>query len=226
MAWLEQKKSGQFSVAFRFGDQKFKRSLKTSHPKEARAARSRIEENIRLVERGLLTLPEDADVVAFLLSDGRVPARLVVKKATTLSSLFAQYREEIRRDSIEENSWATINLHLRHAERVLRKRLALHEVTLTKLQEYVDHRAAEPGKRQQLISPKTIRKEMATFSSVWLWASRKGLLERRFPSLGLKYPKEADKPPFQNSFGLELCSEGAGPKNDQRVDGPSRANAN
>jgi hypothetical protein len=169
MAWLEQKKSGQFLVAFRFGDQKFKRSLKTSHPNEARAAISRIEENIRLVERGLLTLPEDADVVAFLLSDGRVPARIVVQMPTTLSSLFAQYREEIRRDSIEENSWATINLHLRHVERVLGKRLPLHEVTLTKLQEYVDRRAAESGKRPRLVSPTTIRKEMATFSSVWLW---------------------------------------------------------
>ena len=199
MAWLEQKKSGQFLVAFRFGDEKFKRALGTKQSKEARAAKSRIEENIRLVERGLLTLPEDADIVSFLLSDGRVPAKIVVRKPTTLSSLFAQYREEIRRDSIEENSWATINLHLRHVERVLGKRLVLHEVSLSKLQEYVDHRAAERGKRQQLVSPTTIRKEMATFSSVWLWASRKGLLERRFPSLGLQYPKETDKPPLPTS---------------------------
>ena len=203
MAWLEQKKSGQYLVVFRFGEQRFKRALKTKQPKEARAAKSRVEENIRLVERGALTLPEDADVVAFLLSDGRVPAKIVVKKPTTLASLFAQYRDEIRRDSIEENSWSTINLHLRHVERVLGKRLALHDVTLNKLQEYVDQRAAEKGKRQQLISPTTIRKEMATFSSVWLWASRKGLLERRFPSLGLKYPKETDKPPFQNWDQIE-----------------------
>jgi integrase len=203
MAWLEQKKSGQFLVAFRFGEQRFKRALRTKQPKEARAAKSRIEENIRLVERGRLTLPEDADVVAFLLSDGRVPARIVVKKPTTLSSLFAQYRAEIRRDSIEENSWATINLHLRHVERVLGKNLATYEVTLSRLQDYVDHRAAEPGKRQQLISPATIRKEIATFSSVWLWASRKGLLESHFPSLGLKYPKETDKPPFQNWDQIE-----------------------
>lgn len=76
MAWLEQKKSGQFSVVFRFGEEKFKRSLRTKPSKEARAAKSRIEENIRLVERGLLTLPEDADVVSFLLSDGRVPAKI------------------------------------------------------------------------------------------------------------------------------------------------------
>lgn len=148
MAWLEQKKSGQFLAAFRFGEERFKRSLRTSRPKEARAARSRIEENIRLVERGVLTLPEDADVVAFLLSDGRFPARVVVKKPTTLPSLITQYREKIRRDSIEENSWTTIKLHLRHVERVLGKRLALHEVILTKLQEYVDHRAVEPDIRR------------------------------------------------------------------------------
>jgi integrase len=203
MAWLEQLNSGQFHVGFRFGDEKFKRSLRTSELKVAEAARSRIEDNIRLVERGILTLPDDADIVSFLLSDGRVAAKIVVKKPTTLSALFAQYRKEIRRDSVEENSWATINLHLRHVERVLGKRLALHEVSLSKLQEYVDHRAAERGKRQQFVSPATIRKELATFSSVWLWASRKGLLERCFPSLGLKYPKDTDKPPFQNWDQIE-----------------------
>lgn len=56
MAWLEQKKSGQFLVAFCSGDEKFKRVPGTKQTKEARAATSRIEENIRLVQRGVLTL--------------------------------------------------------------------------------------------------------------------------------------------------------------------------
>ncbi|MCG8584591.1 MAG: hypothetical protein MI757_07765 [Pirellulales bacterium] len=49
MAWLEQKKSGNFLVVFRYGDQKFKKSLKTRSEKAAQGRLSRLEENIGLI---------------------------------------------------------------------------------------------------------------------------------------------------------------------------------
>lgn len=72
MAWLEQKPSGNFLVAFRYGEQKFKKSLRTKSRKAAEGRLSRLEENISLVESGRLVIPDEADIASFLLSDGQV----------------------------------------------------------------------------------------------------------------------------------------------------------
>ena len=72
MAWLEQKPTGNFLVAFRYGEQKFKKSLRTKNEKTAAGRLARLEENISLVERGRLVIPDDADIASFLLSDGQV----------------------------------------------------------------------------------------------------------------------------------------------------------
>ena len=66
MAWLECERSGYYHVAFRLFDEKFKRSLRTKDRREAEARRSRLEENVRFVECGRLTIPTGTDPVAFL----------------------------------------------------------------------------------------------------------------------------------------------------------------
>ena len=67
MAWL-QNVEGNFHISFRFGGQKFKRSLKTKIGTEAHTRKARLEETIRLVESGRMEIPQDADVATFLLS--------------------------------------------------------------------------------------------------------------------------------------------------------------
>jgi len=62
MAWLENDKSGNFHVCFRLGERKFKKSLKTKNERAAGAACARIEDNIRLLEMGRLTIPSGANV--------------------------------------------------------------------------------------------------------------------------------------------------------------------
>ena len=67
MAWLELEVSGQYHVAFR--QRKFKRSLRTANQSDAEGACVRMEQSLRLVERGRLDLPANADIATFLLSD-------------------------------------------------------------------------------------------------------------------------------------------------------------
>src|SRR5947209_700028 len=63
MAWLEQHPtSGIYRITLRYGGRKINRSLKTCDFKDAEAALHRVEENIRLLERGRLILPDDADL--------------------------------------------------------------------------------------------------------------------------------------------------------------------
>jgi hypothetical protein len=70
MASLE-RRSERFRIVFRFAGRKFQHALKTSKEGEARSCLARLEENLRLLERGRLVLPPAADLPTFLLSDGQ-----------------------------------------------------------------------------------------------------------------------------------------------------------
>lgn len=72
MSWLEQDKSKNFHIRFRFGGTKFRRSLQTRSKSKAESRLHRLDENMRLVESGRLQIPSGSDVAAFLLSDGRL----------------------------------------------------------------------------------------------------------------------------------------------------------
>ncbi|NQT38036.1 MAG: hypothetical protein HQ581_11130 [Planctomycetes bacterium] len=78
MAWLEREPSGQFHIRFRIGSRKFRRSLKTKSESEAETRRVRLEETLRLVESGRLTVPANVDVATYLLSDGQLEQPLGV----------------------------------------------------------------------------------------------------------------------------------------------------
>ena len=71
MASLE-RRGKKFRLVFRYAGRKFQHPLRTGSEREATACLERVEENIRLLERGRLELPPDADLPTFLLSDGRL----------------------------------------------------------------------------------------------------------------------------------------------------------
>ena len=66
MAWVE-KRGKKFRLLFRFNNEKYVIGLKESDPKAVDVCLARVEENIRLVERGRLVVPEGADLPLFLL---------------------------------------------------------------------------------------------------------------------------------------------------------------
>ncbi len=88
MAWLQQDPSRNYHVSFRFGGKKFKRSLHTRKRNEADSQAGRIEDNIRLVERGILTIPAGADIPTFLLTDGKLTEKPQVEDPVTLDQMF------------------------------------------------------------------------------------------------------------------------------------------
>ena len=88
MAWLENDRSGNVHVCFRFGGQKFRRSLRTKSRREAETRKQRLEENVRLVECGRLDVPTDVDFATFLLSGGKLGKRIRIPPPLTLQQLF------------------------------------------------------------------------------------------------------------------------------------------
>jgi hypothetical protein len=86
MASLEMR-GRRYRVVFRYGGRKFQHPLKTRDQGEAASCLARVEENLRLLERGRLVPPPGADLPTFLLSDGKLAERPVVAKAFTLQTL-------------------------------------------------------------------------------------------------------------------------------------------
>lgn len=203
MAWLEQKPTGAYHIVFRIGAEKLRRSLKTKDKKEASARLARIEENIRLVESGRLVVPDDADAVSFLLSDGRLTQRVSQQKRLRLRQLHQCYIDSLPADSIEANSLYTTAVHMRHIAQLLDGRLDLRGVTAAHLQEYVNKRAKQPGRHGRNISATTIKKELATLRSLWNWAMTRGYVGSPLPLRGLKYPKADEKPPYRTRAEIE-----------------------
>jgi hypothetical protein len=198
MAWLEQHpKAKTYQLVFRLGGTKFKRSLKTDDLREAEGRLARLKENLRLVDSGRLVLPEHADPAAFLLSDGKLNGKPRVAERLALSQLIVRYRAALPEGALEPESLRIAELHIRHFVRILGVRKALGDINLDELQRYVLKRSREPGKRGVWVSVGTIRKELATLTTLWNWAVQHNYVAGPLPKTGLKFPKLEEHPPFQ-----------------------------
>ncbi len=203
MAWLE-RRSQRYRIVFRYGGEKFQHPLKTEDRREAEGCLARLEENLRLLERGRLEFPPDADLGIFLLSDGKATAKPEVAAAPlTLAQLCARYEEVHSIGAMEENSLETVKMHLRHFRRSLGDGFPVGRLKQDDLQDHVTRRAKDRGIRKRRLSAVTLRKELASFRAVWNWGVRAGLLTGRFPNEGLVYPKTDEKPPFQTLEEIE-----------------------
>lgn len=202
MAWLE-RRGNTYHILFRFGGRRFKKSLQTARRNEAQQLLERIERRLTLIERGDIDLPEDGDLVPYLLSDGKRSRLIAVSSALTLANLFDRYRDQIPDQSLEASSLYTLNIHMRHLLRILGHRFDVKTLTLEQLQSYVNQRSREAGRRGNRVSPTTIRKELASFGGVWSWALLNALVIVPYPGKGLRFPKVNEKPPFQTRSEIE-----------------------
>lgn len=196
MASIQQDPSGNFHICFRYGKQRFKRSLETRDRRKADAAAVRVAENVRLVKQGRMDLPDDADIPTFLLSDGTLSNKPQPVSVLTVGNLFASYQASIPGDALEQSSLKTARIHMRHFERLFGTKKPLRSVNTVDLQQYVTARSKEPGHRGA-VSAATIRKEIATLGSLWNWAVAQGEIGKPYPRKGLIFPKRTEKPPFQ-----------------------------
>lgn len=201
MAWLEQDPSNNFHVCFRFAQRKFRRSLKTKQTRAAQSRLLRLEENIRLVESGRLALPEDCDPAIFLLSDGKLNGQPKPAERIMLDALFEEFLTSLPEGAYEDNTLRLMKTHRTHLVRHLGARFVLNDITREDLQNYVTKRSKDPGQRGRCIGGTTIKKELGTFRAIWKW--KFDIDVHPFPSRGLRFPKDSEKPPFQTWQEIE-----------------------
>jgi integrase len=195
MAWLE-RRGERFRVVFRFSGERFHVNLKASEPKEADACLARLEENLRLVERGRLTVPEGADLGLFLLSDGRIEKPVVVVRPVKLAELFAIYQTQFTAGAKEAITREMEDIHMKHLVRIIGGETSLAAVTAGTIQQFVDVRSRDEHNGYP-IKPKTVRKAVATLRFVWNWANRQGHVPTKYPTVELVFPKEKQPEPFR-----------------------------
>lgn len=196
MASLE-RRGKKFRLVFRYAGQKYQHPLRTENEREAQACVERVEENIRLLERGRLLLPPDADLPTFLLSDGKLNDTPVPRARLTLGEFRDRYTETHSQGSLEAKTLQTIRTHFIHLVESLGESFDVQSLTMIKLQEHVNRRAKCDGIHKRKLSPVTTKKELATFRAAWNWAVQAGMLTGRFPNQGLRFPKTSEKPPFR-----------------------------
>jgi integrase len=198
MAWLEQDpRTGVFKVAVRLADGKFKRSLKTTKRRDAESLLGTVESTLLAIERGWLTVPDGADLGDFLISGGKSAAPLTVPRTLKLSELFQRYFESLPEGSLEDSTLYVMRLHEKQLYCFFGKSFAVQKLTTADLQRYVDKRSKDKGRRGRKVTPVTIKKAVITLRTVWNWGVKHSLVAGRFPHSGVKYPKLAEKPPFQ-----------------------------
>ena len=201
MAFLE-KRNERYRLAFRFGGKIHRHNLGTATQVEAEGCLARVEENLRLLERGRLEVPDGADLALFLISDGKVATRPQPVAALTLEDLRTGFVAS-QGASLEANTLQTIAIHFRHLVATLGASFDVRKLTLTHLERHISRRSKMPGRKGRPLNAVTIRKEVQTLSAAWTWAGRRKLVDRPFPSVGLVYPKTTEKPPFQTRAEIE-----------------------
>lgn len=195
MAWLE-RRGERFRLVFRFRGNKFHVNLKAIDSKEADGCRARLEENLRLVERGRMSVPAGADVGLFLLSDGKLEHPVDITRPVRLAELFESYRTLFTAGAKEAITREMEDVHLKHLARLIGADTPTASVTAATIQQFVDDRSQELH-RGHRVKPKTVRKAVATLRFVWNWANRRGLAPTKFPDVELDFPKEKQAEPFR-----------------------------
>jgi integrase len=188
MAWLE-RRGERYRAVFRIRGERYHFNLKAADDREADACLARLEENLRLVERGRLAVPPGADLGLFLLSDGRLDRPVEVVKPVRLAEMFDTYRTEFTAGAKEAITREMEDIHLNHVERLVGGDTPVAAVTAGTVQRFADDRSRELHLGHP-VKPKTVRKAVATFRFVWNWAYRRGQVPTKFPEVDLVFPKE------------------------------------
>ena len=206
MANLVRNSSGLYSIRFRLGDQRFNRSLETSIEKEAKEEKSKIEKTIRLIREGEKDLPDNAtpeQVWAFLRSGGKRTAKVKLAAAVSLEKVTDEYFASLPEGAKEESSLKTERTHAKNLKRHLRASTPLYELTVQRVQGYVNKRQKDKGLRGKSVQADTIKKELQTFRQLWDFATARGYVTGKCPVDNVVLPKGSEKLPFKTWEEIE-----------------------
>lgn len=212
-------KNGRYwHIFFRLGGQQFKPSLKTTNQREAENQRGVVEDTIRQLEMGRLSLPPDAsrsEIIRFLLSGGRQSQPPEVADHASIKRVIEEYFATYIAGK-EETTVAGEHIHTGHFVRILGGDASFADLDHDDLQTYAAKRSKEGGLRGRKVSPETIKKEFRTFNQIWKMAVTKGYVTGPSPTKGVKLALIDEKPPFMTWDEIETIIKRGGLTDEQQ----------
>ena len=156
-----QERAGNYRILFFYRGKQHTFTIGKVDRDEAETKTRQVDYLLMRLKQRLLVLPEGTDIVSFVEHEGKPPETgptlpASPRQVVTLGHLKDRHLSTYSNGTIEANSLDTCRLHLSHCCRVLGNGCPIAEITLSRLQEFVNTRASAK------ISSVTIRKEIAT----------------------------------------------------------------
>jgi len=160
---------------------------------EAESTKAQAEHLLMRIRQGFKSIPEGVNVSDFIRDKGEV-ARDVAEElqkpeAYTLAVLRDEYLKAVGGGALELNTLSTTRIHFKHLLATFGEDFDLASAKAADLQKHI-------AKRQPIVAPVTIRKELATLKTAWTWAKTMGRIEQSFPVGKLIFNKDSEKLPF------------------------------
>ena len=149
----------------------------------------------RLKQR-LIEIPSGVSVVDFIQFDGKPAAP--DSRRSTRSGEFRDKYLATHKSSLEKTTLDGIELHFGYFVEAWGEKFPINDLSLLKLQEYVEARTKDAGMNGRKVSAATIKKEIVTLRTAWNWAKRAKIVKEPFPYAGLRYPRTTEKPPVHD----------------------------
>jgi integrase len=206
MAHLGRK--GQVYMArFRFMGREYKRSLKTTDSRDAKAALHSIELTIHRLITGAIELPEAADPGAFIVSGGKLltaPQRVKPESIPSVTAAINEYTGSSLGHLAESNR-ATIRTHLRNLEGHLGAKVdrALDRITLRDLEGFIESRLHKRASS-------TVQKERMTIVGFFRWARLQTYVPASVAENLRTIKASGDQRPFRTVQEIEVVIERGG----------------
>lgn len=124
------RKSDTFHIVMRYGDRKYKQSLRTTSKVEADAQLAKVKFNLHLCEMGRMEIPNNIHPIEFLLADGIVgDSSRESPTAYAFDKLVAEFFASIPERSLEETTLNAMRLHCRHLQNQFKNNFLLQTLT-------------------------------------------------------------------------------------------------
>jgi integrase len=196
-----QERNGSYRILFRYQGKQYAFTLEGNPTEQiAHAKIGEVDLKLHQLKQRFISVPAGMDICEFLKFEGR--PEIVPSDQTSLGEFRDKYLAT-HKASLEKTTLDGIELHFGYFVEAWGEKFPINDLSLLKLQEYVDARTKDAGMNGRKLSAATIKKEIVTLRTAWNWAKRAKIVKEPFPYAGLRYPRTTEKPPFMTKAEIE-----------------------
>jgi len=227
VAYLRQdKRTQKWFVCYRWNNAQHNKSCGTTKRSEAEVVCSRVGDTIQLLRSGRIQLPDAIDPADWIYAGGKTIGNGSSAGNGSYKSSdyrFGQICDDYFQDQARkaESTLTAERVHIKHLKGhfgTVRKITSIH---IEHVEEYLNQRLQEKY-RGKLVLGTTVKKELATFRQIWIWAQRNRKIQVTCPLLGpdgrweVQIPKSAERIKFQTWRQIERRINRGGSTDDEK----------